>query len=33
MDQGEIIESGTHSNLLESSGLYAKLLKNQVNNS
>jgi len=33
MDQGEIIESGTHSNLLESSGLYTKLLKNQVNNS
>ena len=32
MDQGEIIESGTHSSLLENSGLYAKLLKNQVNN-
>ena len=32
MDQGEIIESGTHSALLKNSGPYAKLLKNQVNN-
>ena len=32
MDQGEIIESGTHNALLKNSGPYAKLLKNQVNN-
>jgi subfamily B ATP-binding cassette protein MsbA len=32
MDQGEIIESGTHNALLKNSGAYAKLLKNQVNN-
>ena len=32
MDQGEIIESGTHNALLKNSGPYAKLLKNQENN-
>lgn len=32
MDQGEIIESGTHNALLKNSGPYSKLLKNQVNN-
>jgi len=32
MDNGEIIESGSHSTLLESNGAYTKLLKNQVKN-